>query len=303
MPLPSTELASDEVPIAPLEKTDPASTLTQAERCDGGDRRSQAAVAVPTRIGRFSVVRLLGRGNFLVFLARDESQRRDVAIKVARPDDSLSRRRLMSLAEEAQRLQCLNHPGIVKIYEFVAPEVASDEEDPVHGGFIVLEYIEGITLQQLFKEGPIAPQRLAEIVAAVAEAVHHAHNAGLVHRDLKPSNIMIDVAGKPRVCDFGLAVDEEIQRLRRGEVAGTLPTWRLSRCVARPTASTDGPTSGLWESSSTGDWWAGCRFGALTRPIISSRSPAASRDRRGRATTLPPVSSMHLPALPVAADD
>ncbi|MGO9598586.1 MAG: protein kinase domain-containing protein [Isosphaeraceae bacterium] len=244
LPLPSTEPDSREHLTDSQEKTDPDSTFNQAERWDIGDRQSRAAVVVPARIGRFSAVRLLGRGNFLVFLARDESQRRDVAIKVARPDDSLSRRRLMSLAEEAQRLQCLNHPGIVKVYEFVAPEAASDEEDPAHGGFIVLEYIEGITLEQLFKEGPIAPQRLAEIVAAVAEAVHHAHTAGLVHRDLKPSNIMIDVSGKPRVCDFGLAVDEEIQRLRRGEVAGTLP-YMAPEQVRGETNRLDGRTD-IW---------------------------------------------------------
>jgi serine/threonine protein kinase/formylglycine-generating enzyme required for sulfatase activity len=244
LPLASTEPDSEEPLADPQEKTDPNSTLTLAERWDNRDLRSPAPVVVPARIGRFPVVRLLGRGNFLVFLARDEVERRDVAVKVARPGDSLSRRRLMSLAEEAQRLNCLNHPGIVKIYEFVAPEVQSDEQDPAHGGFIVLEYIEGITLEQLLKERPIAPQRLAEILAAVADAVHHAHTAGLVHRDLKPSNIMIDVAGKPRVCDFGLAVDEEIQRLRRGEVAGTLP-YMAPEQVRGETNRLDGRTD-IW---------------------------------------------------------
>ena len=117
-----------------------------------------------------------------------------------------------------------DHPGIVKIHEFVTPPSdAILEQEGGPGGFIVLEYVPGLNLEELFRQTSMAPARLAQIAAEIADAIHHEHMLGLVHRDLKPSNVLIDAHGHPRVCDFGLAIDEEIQRLRRGEVAGTLP--------------------------------------------------------------------------------
>src|SRR5262249_26881108 len=81
------------------------------------------------------------------------------------------------------------------------------------------------TLQELFRAGPVPVPRLIPIVTLVAETLHyaHTHRSHLVHRDLKPSNILLDPQGEPRICDFGLAVNEEVQRLRRGEVAGPPP--------------------------------------------------------------------------------
>jgi formylglycine-generating enzyme required for sulfatase activity len=174
----------------------------------------------PEFIGRYCVERLLAQGNFLVYLARDPTSGRKVAIKIARPGDSAGRRRIMSLAEEAKKLDELHHPRIVKMFEYVP---GGGDRAP-HDGFIVLECIEGKTLEALLQESRPPARRLAAIIALVADAVHHAHThkPALVHRDLKPSNILLDQDGDPHVCDFGLAVDEEIQERRRREVAGTL---------------------------------------------------------------------------------
>jgi serine/threonine protein kinase/formylglycine-generating enzyme required for sulfatase activity len=223
LPITSTLRKQDGEPSEFVDETTPATTATRDEQGGEARPRDKAEVVLPERIGRFHPVRLLGRGNFLVFLARDLLHDRDVAVKVARPDDPLGRRRLMSLAEEAQRLAALDHPGIVKVYEFVAPTGEGGAREAGGDGFIVLEYIAGSTLEELFRRERPDPVALARIVAAVAQAVHYAHTAGLVHRDLKPSNILVDVEGQPKVCDFGLAIDEQIQWLRRGEVAGTLP--------------------------------------------------------------------------------
>ena len=198
------------------------------------------------RIGRYTVVASLGRGNFQVYLARADLDDRLVAIKVSRPDMPASRRRLMSLASEADKLKALQHPRVVKLYEYVPPGEPGIGAD----GYIVLEYVEGRagekTLEELFRAGPVPVLRLIRIAALVAETLHyaHVHASHVVHRDLKPSNILLDLRGEPRICDFGLAVDEELQRLRRGEIAGT-PPYMAPEQVRGETNHLDGRTD-IW---------------------------------------------------------
>jgi formylglycine-generating enzyme required for sulfatase activity len=243
LPLTTTQHATDTRTADTHAVTLPNTTATRDQSWTP-DRYSSAKVQVPEKIGRFRPSRLLGKGNFLVFLARDEENGREVAIKIARPADPFGRKRLLTLAEEAQRLRALDHPGIVRMHEFVAPNLVEGAEDPGDDGFIVLEYIEGTTLEELYSNDPPPLEHLVEILVKVADAVHYAHVAGLVHRDLKPSNILLDSQGNPRVCDFGLAVDEEIQRMRRGEVAGTLP-YMAPEQVRGETNRLDGRTD-IW---------------------------------------------------------
>ena len=245
----TTEPGPQAIPEDSRGTTAPNTTVTRDRSGDLDHPRGSEEIVVPERIGRFRPSRLLGRGNFLVFLAWDDENGREVAIKVARPDDPFGHRRLMSLAEEAQRLNGLNHPGIVRVHEFVPPAGegtagGTAAAGPVADGFIVLEFVDGTTLEQLFRFDRPSPARLAELVAAVGVAVHHAHTAGLVHRDLKPSNVLLDSQGNPHVCDFGLAVDEEVQRLRRGEVAGTLP-YMAPEQIRGETNRLDGRTD-IW---------------------------------------------------------
>ncbi|WP_168221705.1 bifunctional serine/threonine-protein kinase/formylglycine-generating enzyme family protein [Aquisphaera giovannonii] len=238
-----TDHATGMEPPSTLDRTDPAAPGGRSVFWeDAGDGWGGKTI-LPERIGRYRPSRLLGRGNFLVFLAHDEQRGRDVAIKTARPGDPVGRRRLMSLGDEARRLRSLDHPGIVRLHEFVPPGDPQSGEGGADG-FIVLEYVAGQTLENLMSRGRLDPGRLARIVADVASAVNHAHNAGLTHRDLKPSNILLDAMGRPRVCDFGLAIDEEIPRLRRGEVAGTVP-YMSPEQVQGETNRLDGRTD-IW---------------------------------------------------------
>ena len=187
--------------------------------------QSMARKAVPLRLGRYQIVRLLGEGSFgSVYLARDGELDRDVAIKVPTTRALAMPGQLEALLAEARLAAGLRHPAIVGVYD-----VGRDDDGTV---FVVLEYVEGTTLSDLLRQGRVDAVRLAGLIANIADAVHHAHTAGLVHRDLKPANIMIDEQGKPRVADFGLAITEAMQTDRAGEVAGT-PTYYGTRASAR----------------------------------------------------------------------
>jgi eukaryotic-like serine/threonine-protein kinase len=156
----------------------------------------------PPRIGRYRVEKVLGKGGFgVVYLAHDDQLQRFVAIKVPHrgllsgPEDALA------YVTEARTVAGLDHPNIVPVYD-----VGSTTDYPC---FVVSKYIEGTTLAAKIKAGRPPVAAAVELVATVAETLHHAHRNGVVHRDVKPSNILLDVQGKPYVADFGLALKEE----------------------------------------------------------------------------------------------
>jgi WD40 repeat protein len=156
----------------------------------------------PERIGRYRVEKFLGEGSFgLVLLAWDDELRRRVAVKVphrrrvARPED------LQAYLAEARTLAALDHPHIVPVHD------AGTTDDGLF--YVVSKYVEGTDLAARLAAGRPPFAESAVIVAAVAEALHYAHLKGLVHRDVKPANILLDLAGKPFLADFGLALREE----------------------------------------------------------------------------------------------
>src|SRR5438270_10002427 len=158
--------------------------------------------ALPQRIGRYRVERILGEGGFgLVYLAHDGQLQRLVAIKVPhrklvdRPEDA------ESYLAEARTVANLDHPHIVPVCD-----VGSTEDCPC---YVVSKYIDGTDLATRLKLSRLSIHEAVELVATVAEALHHAHKQGLVHRDIKPGNILLDRSGKPFVADFGLALREQ----------------------------------------------------------------------------------------------
>ncbi|TWU33873.1 protein kinase domain-containing protein [Novipirellula artificiosorum] len=160
---------------------------------------SGADLQIPDSIGRFRIDEVLGQGGFgIVYKARDEGLERAVAIKVPRA-------RFLSLSQnetEAKIVAKLDHPNIVPVYE-----LGSDEDFPF---YIVSKYIDGFSLAQQIKLGQVGNAfAAAELIATVAQALHYAHEQGLVHRDVKPGNILMDGDGNPFVIDFGLALREQ----------------------------------------------------------------------------------------------
>jgi serine/threonine protein kinase/formylglycine-generating enzyme required for sulfatase activity len=136
-----------------------------------------------------------------VYLAYDAQLQRFVAIKVPHPNRVPAASDVEFYLTEARTVANLDHPHIVPVFD-----VGSTPDFPC---FIVSRFIEGRTLTQHIKDRQPAFDKVAELIATIADALHYAHRQGLVHRDIKPSNILIDKTGKPFLVDFGLALREE----------------------------------------------------------------------------------------------
>jgi serine/threonine-protein kinase len=149
-------------------------------------------------LDRYEVGRLLGAGGMAeVFEGRDRLLARRVAIKVLQSQFVRDPSFLIRFKREAQAAASLSHPNIVGVYD-------TGSEDGTH--FIVMEYVDGRTLKDVIRaEGPLYPQRAAEVCADVCSALVAAHARGLIHRDIKPGNVMLTPEGKVKVMDFGIA--------------------------------------------------------------------------------------------------
>lgn len=169
-------------------------------------------------VGRFELVRELGRGGFgVVWEARDRELSRSVAFKAVRAGGgaALREERLLREAEAAARL---SHPNIVALYDLGRCE---------QGPYLVMEMLRGETLEQRLEQGPIPLREAVRIGVEVAKGVAHAHAQGVVHRDLKPGNVFLCEGGQVKVLDLGLAHAFGQRRAEGGTPAYMAPEqWR-----------------------------------------------------------------------------
>ena len=148
--------------------------------------------------GRYELLRRIARGGMAdVYLARDASLDRQVAVKVLFPEFANDPSFVERFRREAKAAANLNHPNIVGIYDW-------GQEQGTY--YIVMEYVVGRSMADVLRStGPLSPDRAAEIASDVAEALSSAHSAGLVHRDIKLGNIIVSDDGQVKVADFGIA--------------------------------------------------------------------------------------------------
>ena len=206
-------------PLAPSSATGAGSRITSA---------------LPSTIGRYRILRLLGEGGMgVVYEAEQERPQRTVALKVIKSglaDPKLIRR----FEQEALALGRLQHPGIAQVYEAGTAESGFGPQP-----YFAMEFIRGQPLLEYANAHQLNARERLELIAKICEAVHHAHQRGIIHRDLKPGNILVDETGQPKILDFGVAraTDSDARVTRQtdlGQLVGTLAYMSPEQVLADP---------------------------------------------------------------------
>lgn len=174
----------------------------------------------PRKLGRYQIIREIGRGSMgVVYKADDPVIEREVAIKAIQlsfaVNDEEKELYLNRFYREAKAAGKLNHPNIVTIYDV-------DEDKTSGTPFIVMEYLEGTSLQEMLSQGMLLPLKdVNDIIIQVADALNYAHNQNVVHRDIKSGNIMLLPGMKSKIMDFGIARMSTSDLTKSGQFMGT----------------------------------------------------------------------------------
>ena len=195
-----------------------ASTQDELVRLVRAAARGHRSVVPPTFRGdipsRYEILEPLGRdGMGVVFMARQRALGRLVALKQIRSGLSADPKELTRFQIEAEAVASLSHPNIVRVFD-----VGVQDGLP----YIAMELVEGPSLDDRLKDGPLRPAEAAALVGKLARALDHAHEHGVVHRDLKPANVLLTPELTPRIVDFGLVKFEGATALTQsGALLGT----------------------------------------------------------------------------------
>jgi eukaryotic-like serine/threonine-protein kinase len=199
------------------DPVDPTAAVTDAPAASASE-----SPALPSAVGRYRILRLLGEGGMgAVYEAEQDLPQRTVALKVIRAGYA-SGEMLRRFETETQALGRLQHPGIAQIFDAGTAETAFGRQP-----YIAMELVHGQTLLEYCESHRLSIRQRLELVAKICDAVQHAHQRGLIHRDLKPANILVGEDGQPKILDFGVArlTDSDAQATRQtniGELIGTL---------------------------------------------------------------------------------
>ena len=219
-----------------------------------GPASSETTLGTKVRyFGDYELLDEIARGGMgVVYKARQTSLNRIVALKMILAGQLASEEDVQRFHAEAEAAANLDHPGIVPIYEI-------GEHEGQH--YFSMGFVEGESLADKIKDGPLPPREAAEYAKKVAEAIAFAHQRGVIHRDLKPANVLLDQNGEPKVTDFGLAkrVEGDSGLTATGQILGT-PSYM-------PPEQASGQ---LDEVRETADVYA---LGAILYCLISGRPP------------------------------
>ncbi len=202
--------------------------------------------------GEYDLLDLVARGGMgVVFRARHRKLDRIVALKMILAGQLASPSDIERFRAEAQAAACLDHPGIVPVYEV-------GEHNGLH--YFTMAFIEGESLADRLRDGPLDCRLAARLVRDLAAAIEYAHSQGIVHRDLKPANILIDGPGHAKLTDFGLA--KRVQGA--GELTGT------GQILGTPTYMSPEQAQGVGDVTAASDIYG---LGALLFALATGRPP------------------------------
>jgi serine/threonine protein kinase len=199
-PLPPDEGGAGTIPPAGKFPTPDSETLTR-------------------QFPQLEILELLGQGGMgVVYKARQRRLNRLVALKILPPSIGEQPAFAERFRREAQALARLSHWNIVQVHDF-------GETDEFY--YFIMEFVDGVNLRTLIRDGKLKPEEALAIVPQVCEALQFAHDEGIVHRDIKPENILIDKRGRVKIADFGLAkllshAPEDLSLTGTGQLMGTL---------------------------------------------------------------------------------
>ena len=152
---------------------------------------------IADKFPQYEILECLGRGGMgVVYKARQKSLDRWVAIKVLAPERVHQERFAEHFEREAKTLAKMNHPNIVTVFDH-------GKTDDLF--YIIMEFVDGVNLRDLLREGKIEPEQALVIVPPICDALQYAHDKGIVHRDIKPENLLLDREGRVKIADFGIA--------------------------------------------------------------------------------------------------
>ena len=160
---------------------------------------------------RYYIISSIGEGGMAeVYLANDVINKREVAIKIIKDSTSLDPLNIARFQREARASAALRHDSIIEIYDV----------DEYHGKpYMVMEYVKGESLKELLKKrGTFTPVEACDIIYQLSDALHHAHEHGVIHRDVKPQNVMIKNDGAIKLGDFGIALVNDAPHLTQKDI-------------------------------------------------------------------------------------
>ncbi|MGO8796405.1 MAG: protein kinase domain-containing protein [Candidatus Sulfotelmatobacter sp.] len=241
-----------------------------------------------TKLGPYEIQSPLGAGGMgEVYRARDTRLDRTVAVKVLASHLSSSPELKQRMEREARAISSLNHPFICQLYDIGSQDGAD---------FLVMEFLEGETLAERLRKGPLPMAEVFKIGIAVAEALAVAHRSGIVHRDLKPGNIMLTQAGA-KLMDFGLAKPLGMQASGMGSGSAP-PSFTAAATMSGPTPLSPLTTAGSIvgtiqymspeqiegkEADARSDIFA---FGAVLYEMVAGKRPFAGKSQISLASSI-----------------
>ena len=239
------------------------------------DASSSLSSGKTKHIGPYVVESFLGAGAMgSVYVARHGDLNRKVALKVLSAEQP-TQRQVDRFKREARLTASLDHPNIVRVFD-------GGMADGRH--FIAMDLIEGAPLDEALSAGSVDFEQMAYIVQKTAEALHYAHERGVIHRDVKPSNILLEKSGEPKVTDFGLAVFTErdsVRLTKTGAAVGT-PAYMAPEQVLGDSDRVGGHTdvyglgATMYEMLTGRPPFRGHTFLELANNIVSKEPPSIS---------------------------